>query len=233
MLDANQTELGLQKTLKRPNGTVLLDIKLAPQTIYIAVEDNQHTRVTSTPVSILSGNDRCMSGLTLAHKLGTMGGVVAALFIIALVILHRRHRSQTRRARSYKPRATPAETTLRLNDLVPEDEEALIRAAARPARRPSPQPAHTPLPPSPLLRPPPVRRETGMPDPDDDVPPPYSPANATKYPPLTQLVVGGERCVMSGEADPVADEDRDSTEKVYLTPISPPPPLTPLSPLPR
>ncbi|WOO77072.1 uncharacterized protein LOC62_01G000668 [Vanrija pseudolonga] len=233
MLDANQTDLGLQTTLKAPNGTVMLTVKLPPQVIYIAVEDNLHTRVTSKPVAILRGHDKCTTGLTLGHKLGTMGGVVGALFVIALVLLLRRRRSQGRLARSYVRKREPE--TLRLNDLVPEDTVALIRAAARPARRPPPSASPLPLTPmelppslSPPLRPPPVRRETGEPDPDD-VAPPYSPANATKYPPLTHLVVGGEGSHHGGAA---AAEGRDSTEEVHLNPISPPPPLTPLSPRP-
>ncbi|WOO77071.1 uncharacterized protein LOC62_01G000667 [Vanrija pseudolonga] len=189
LLNSSHIEASLNFTSGRVNSSSWIRARYPPATnVNLVVVDAQNARATSNPVHILEGTDACMPSSYQSRpaargpSAGTIAGAVfAGVFLLCIFycVCRRRvvaaryaHAENARRAARAAEVPTTDPEIIRLNSRARERERerdqeenvALMSAAAAPAR------------------PAPPRRLTGEPDPDD-VAPPYSPADATKYPP--------------------------------------------------
>ncbi|KAL1413517.1 hypothetical protein Q8F55_001291 [Vanrija albida] len=206
----------------QPNGTWVIIMRVADgSTAYLEVVDARGARATSGPVRVTRGpsDADCVPRKTVS--VGAIAGAVLAAVVVLLVMycLVRRRRQRARwsaEAAGVSARVQAASgdnfEIARLNSRAAAREErlGLMSAAAPPAA-----PARPAAPP---------RRLTGEPDPDD-VAPPYSPADATKYPPPP--VYHGLGAAGGPEDGDIGEQARPAQAS---PPRSPPPPLTPLSP---
>lgn len=232
MLNSSHIQVSLNLTSRRVNGSTWIKARYDEgTTVSLIIVDAKNASATSNPVHIVPGDDVCMPSYWASRpsakgpSAGTIAGAVfvGVFFLCVFYCVCRRRVVAARYANAENARraaraqvATTDPEIIRLNSRARErDQEenvALMSAAAAPAR------------------PAPPRRLTGEPDPDD-VAPPYSPADATKYPPppIYQGMRAGEGASGS-RAESGDDGDIGEQSRVPRTPTSPPPPLTPLSP---